>query len=321
MKKVKYILASAILALSSTANAESLKVHTFLPSTDLHLKAFKEFIEETPSIKYDIFPSSQLGGSALDFVYQPKDKISDVVFGVTSYSQSVFPKLSVLELPGVLTKNDLEVNICVIDKFIASHSDTGWSDLVKPIAVFDHPEYRLYTNKKVENLEDLKGLKIRVPSTISSKVFDKLEAEPIGMPISAALEALASGVVDGVILNRSIAHVLKINELAPYELTFRDNISKTILFWGIGYEQYNDLTDVSKNEFDQAATLLKKHEANIQFVYDDELVREEYSLSEEDNNKVKEKLDEVAMEWVKNQNDFDGLALYNDAKEFMKSCQ
>jgi len=58
-------------------------------------------------------------------------------------------------------------------------------------------EFNFYTNKKVENLSDFEGLKLRV-SPVYRAFLSKLEGTPVNMSHSEVFTALERGVVDGL---------------------------------------------------------------------------------------------------------------------------
>ena len=71
-----------------------------------------------------------------------------------------------------------------------------------------------FASKQVKTLEDLKGLKVRAPTRIGTKVLTALGAVPVQMPAPQVPEALAKGVVDGVSFPWEVVPGLKIQEIA-----------------------------------------------------------------------------------------------------------
>jgi TRAP-type C4-dicarboxylate transport system substrate-binding protein len=71
-------------------------------------------------------------------------------------------------------------------------------DEVKVLFLTTSPPHMLFAKKPVNNLDDLKGLKIRSTGT-SAKVVQALGGAPVAMPMSEAYDALSKGVVQGII--------------------------------------------------------------------------------------------------------------------------
>jgi len=72
------------------------------------------------------------------------------------------------------------------------------------------------TEKPIKTLSDLKGLKIRAPTRLTTKLISALGAIPVGMPIPSVPEALAKGVIDGTIVPYEVVPAIKANELTKF---------------------------------------------------------------------------------------------------------
>ncbi|WP_137680111.1 TRAP transporter substrate-binding protein DctP [Aurantiacibacter suaedae] len=69
--------------------------------------------------------------------------------------------------------------------------------------------------RKVESLEDLKGLRIRAPTELLGVLGD-LGADPVNMPMGEVYSAMAKGVIDGVIAPPDTFRALHLTEVAKY---------------------------------------------------------------------------------------------------------
>jgi TRAP-type C4-dicarboxylate transport system substrate-binding protein len=76
----------------------------------------------------------------------------------------------------------------------------------------------------VRKLEDMKGLKLRGPARVVSKLIEALGATPVGMPVPAMPDALSKGVIDGTVVPREVRTPLCVAELAGTH-TFSGNRS------------------------------------------------------------------------------------------------
>ena len=70
-------------------------------------------------------------------------------------------------------------------------------------------------SRKVESLEDLKGLRIRAPTELLGVLGD-LGADPVNMPMGEVYSAMAKGVIDGVIAPPDTFRALHLTEVAEY---------------------------------------------------------------------------------------------------------
>jgi len=125
--------------------------------------------------------------------------ISDVGMSVFAYTRGKFPLLEVIDLPlGI--KSGLAATKLINDfnnKFKPKELDE-----VKVMYLHAHGPGILHTKKAVNNLEDLKGRKIRCTG-MAAKIVGALGAAPVAMAMGETYDALSRGVVEG--------------SMAPYE--------------------------------------------------------------------------------------------------------
>jgi TRAP-type transport system periplasmic protein len=70
-------------------------------------------------------------------------------------------------------------------------------------------------DRPVTSLEDLKGLRVRVPSELLNMMRD-LGADPVNMPMGDVYSALAKGIIDGVVAPTDTFRALHLAEVARY---------------------------------------------------------------------------------------------------------
>ena len=125
--------------------------------------------------------------------------ISDVGMSVFAYTRGKFPLLEVIDLPlGV--RSGLAATKLINDfnnKFKPKELDE-----VKVMYLHAHGPGIIHTKKAVNNLEDLKGRKIRCTG-MAAKIVTALGGAPVAMPMGETYDALSRGVVEG--------------SMAPYE--------------------------------------------------------------------------------------------------------
>ncbi len=98
------------------------------------------------------------------------------------------------------------------------------------------------TNKPVNKLEDLKGLKIRVPTNIIQvKGFEVLGATPTPMALGEVYTALQQGTIDGVENPLPVLYNGKFQEVAKYLLLDGHIFNVTNLV--VGEDFWNSLTE------------------------------------------------------------------------------
>lgn len=102
-------------------------------------------------------------------------------------------------------------------------------------------ERHTMTNKLVESPEDLKGLKIRVPSNqIQTEGFNALGATATGMALDEVYQALQTKTIDGAENPLATLYGRKLHEVSPYLLL--DGHVKNFTTWVSGTMFFDSLT-------------------------------------------------------------------------------
>ena len=103
-------------------------------------------------------------------------------------------------------------------------------------------ERHTLTNVPVNTVEDLKGLKIRVPSNeIQSKGFDVLGATSTGMALGDVYQALQTKTIDGAENPLATLYGSKLHEVATYLIL--DGHVKNFTTWVVSADWFNSLTE------------------------------------------------------------------------------
>ncbi|RJE83215.1 TRAP transporter substrate-binding protein [Paracoccus onubensis] len=216
------LLASAALATVAAAECE-----TTLRSSDTHpdgyptvegVKAMAEEVKEKTEgrICIEVFPSSQLG--------EEKDTIEQTQFGVIDMVRASFgtfndivPETQLFSLP-YLFRNQ-EHMYKVMDGPIGDELAEAFAehDLVA-LAYYDGGSRSFYNSQKpVETLEDLAGLKFRVmENDVFVDMMDALGANATPMPYGEVYSAIQTGVIDGAENNFPSYDSAGHNEVAKY---------------------------------------------------------------------------------------------------------
>lgn len=264
-RRIALSLSVAALALSMTASATlaqtapevTLRLHHFLsaqanvPKSFLEPWARKVEADSKGKIKVDVYPSMQLGGKPPQLYDQAKDGIVDIVWTLSGNTPGRFPKLEVFELPWMPSAKG-EVTSQALWDFWQAHAKDEAKD-VKVLAIFAHAKGNFYTkDKQVVTPADIKGLKIRVPTRTINDTLVLMGASPQGIPAPGVPEALAKGVVDGVMMPFEVVPALKIHELTNRASTFAGDrgLYTAVFFLAMNQAKYNSLSPELKKVVD-----------------------------------------------------------------------
>ncbi|MFH0994208.1 MAG: TRAP transporter substrate-binding protein [Pseudomonadota bacterium] len=144
------------------------------------------------AVKITMFPGGTL--TPADKCYDGVvNGLSDIGMSVMGYTRGRFPLSEVIDLP-LGYKNGLAATRLInlyYEKFKPKELDD-----VKVLYLHAHGPGILHTKKPVNNLDDLKGMKIACHG-LSAKVVGALGATPVAMPMPERYDALQKGVAEG----------------------------------------------------------------------------------------------------------------------------
>jgi TRAP-type C4-dicarboxylate transport system substrate-binding protein len=220
-RRMTTLLASAALAILAYAPAAMadtvLKVSNWLPPSHPIVKDMltpwgKQIEEATKGrVKIEILPSP-LGPPPAQFDIA-KDGLADVAFSVHGYTPGRFTLTEIAELPFLSDKAEaLSVAYWrVTDQMLAKADEHKG---VKLLSVFTHgPGHIFNTKKPIKNLDDLKGMKMRVGGGIVNTIAKELDFVPVMQPSSKAYEILSAGVADGILFPHESVPFFKLEKV------------------------------------------------------------------------------------------------------------
>lgn len=220
-KSAMFMVASMILSGSLFAKAEvTLTVHHFLspkaPTPSKIITPWAEKIEKESNgrIKIEIFPTMTMGGKPNELYGQARDGVADIVWTLAGYTPGVFPRTEVFELPTVHIGDAVATNIAIRENMDLINED--FKDVV-PLLLHAAAGNAITTvNKKINSVEDLKGLKLRTPSRTGGWLIQEYGAEPVGMPLPTLPQALSKNALDGALIPYQIFPPYKFHQLTQY---------------------------------------------------------------------------------------------------------
>lgn len=247
LTKGAILLASSIVlsgSMFAKDKVETLTVHHFLsPKAPAHTKLLMPWakkIEELSKgkIKVELFPSMSMGGKPNELYKQARNGSSDIVWTVAGYTPGVFPRTEVYELPTVHKGSSLATTIAIRENFDLIKDDFK---KIKPLLIHTHAGNALHmTDKRVRNVADLKGMKLRTPSRVGAWWIEEVGAEPVGMPMPGFPQALSKKAVDGGLIPFEVFPPFKFHQLTEYSTENRFGTSVFMLL--MNKDRFNSLS-------------------------------------------------------------------------------
>ncbi len=211
------VAAAAIALPAGAANAATkLVISSWAPPTHgMNAKMWPRIIEMiekatdgrvTAEIKYKLAPPP----AQFDLI---QDGAADLTWIFHGYNPGRFVATKLIELPGY-TGNAEAASVAywrAYEKFLAKADEHKG---VKLVALHTHGPGQLQSDKKVTQLSEIKGMKLRLGGGVSGDVGKLLGATGIRVPAPKVYETLASKAADGVMMPMEGRKGFKLTEVA-----------------------------------------------------------------------------------------------------------
>lgn len=249
MRKMTAI-AGAFLGLGlglTAAKAETLKFANFMAPTHPYVAStfepFAKAVEEATKgeVKVQLYNGGELGAGPAEQYARAVDGVADLSISLPGYTASNFPLTLVAELPGVLAEADGTEKLW-------NHLDLLKSEYKRTplVALWSSAENILYSAKKpIRTIDDVKGMKIRVPSRNSGLLVEAWGGTPVSMPVSEVYNALQTGVIDAAMIDGTATKAFKLGEVANY-VTLGMKTTNSPFFIVMNRDAWQGLTDEQK---------------------------------------------------------------------------
>jgi TRAP-type C4-dicarboxylate transport system substrate-binding protein len=266
-----------ILGLSGAASAKvvELSLNHWFPSGSWFDKVIKDFAAEiekqtSGQVKITIYPGGIL--TKVDQVYDGVVKgISDIGVAPVNITLGRFPLMEVIDLPIGLSSSWQGSHVAseIYKKFHPKEfAET------RPLYFFSSVPQHFHTQKQINKLEDLKGLKIRSVPTCAN-IVESLGAIPVTMPITDVYTALQRGTVDGLVTSLEPLKTFRLAEVI--RSTTICNLSVGVIYVTMNRDKWDSLSPAVKKIFDEVS---EKFADITSRVFDEnDLVGKNFSLS------------------------------------------
>ena len=259
------ILATAfiIMACSGSGNKGDvikLSYSVFFPPTHIQAKtadAWAKTVEERSNgrVEITVYPGGSL--TKAPQVYEGVvNNVSDIGMSCFAYTRGRFPLLEALDLP--VGYPDGTTATRVANTIINKYNPKELQD-VHPLYVHAHGPGILASQKAINSLNDIKGLKVRATG-LSSKIVQNLGGAPIGMSQPETYEALQKGVVDATLCPIETLKGWKQGEVVDFITTSNALGYTTAMFVVMNKAKWDALPeDIQKVFSDVSAEFIDKH--------------------------------------------------------------
>jgi TRAP-type C4-dicarboxylate transport system substrate-binding protein len=202
----------------------TLKFHTFMqPMSNVWLTMHKPWMDKVEKdsggrIKFEAFPAMQLGGTPVQLYDQVRDGVADVVWTLPGNTGGRFPRIEVFELPFMM--NNAEATSKAYWEYFQTQAPDEFKE-THVLAVQVHGPGVIHSvDKPVRSAADLRGMKVRGPTRLVTRMLASLGATPVGMPLPGIPDALSKGTIDGAVIPWEVVPSVKVHELTKFHSEF-----------------------------------------------------------------------------------------------------
>ena len=191
-------------------------------------------------LRIDIFPSMQLGGQPVELFDQARDRVADIVWTRPSETPGRFPRIELFELPFVPPRRAL-VGSKAIEDFAAEYLKDEFRE-IHPICFSCGDRGIVHTNRPVQSVEDIRGLRLDVHTRFASEAMQALGAHAVPIPSAQLSLAISRHIVDGCLIPWTMVPALKLQELLKAHTDFADySLSTTTFVLAMNKTAYENL--------------------------------------------------------------------------------
>ncbi|WP_332695212.1 TRAP transporter substrate-binding protein [Halalkalibacter lacteus] len=154
-----------------------------------------------------------------------------------------------------------------LNNFLINESGDELNELMidegfKPLTYFMRAPRQISSNKKIESVDDLRGLNIRVPeSPTAPPAFEAMGARVVTLPISEVYSALQQNVIDAQENPITQIYSDKFYEVQDYITLSNHQYQAAYLL--VSNDIFASLTDDQKQALEEAAQETKEYEHNL----------------------------------------------------------
>ena len=193
-------------------------------------------------LKFQAFPSMQMGGAPAQLYDQARDGVVDVVWSLAGYTPGRFPRSEAFELP--FFTYDAEGSSRAAWDYIANYAPDEFRE-VKLLACHTHGLNILHMKSKlVTKASDMRGLKVRGSTRKNTQILSAVGAIPVALPLSEVPNALSKGVIEGAIMPWDTVPAGKLDELTKFHTEFpkgMQGFNNSICFLAMNKASYDSL--------------------------------------------------------------------------------
>jgi TRAP-type C4-dicarboxylate transport system substrate-binding protein len=248
------VLLSTVVPLQARAEATVLKFGFPGPvSAYLNVKGMTPWLEAVNkasdgTLEIKLFAGPTLG-TFRDIYDRTLNGVAQISFGIFGPLASQFPRTQVTGLPFLTHASDTETSSVALWRLFARGLIAPEYGKIKVLALFNFPSSVLNTNKPINTIDDMKGLKVAVSSRTAGEVTEALGASPVTLTPTELYQSMSRGVVDGIFVAWTAVGTWKLAEVTKDHLEVPVGEAPAFVF--MNKASYDALPAMAKRAIDK----------------------------------------------------------------------
>jgi len=252
MKRTLTLAASLAVLASGTgayADAVQLKYATTAPPGSHIAKFFEAHVEalntvNPDAIKFRIYHSTL--GNMQTIYDSTKNEVADIGWISPTMIPGKFKKTEFTRLPGVCDVAEY----CSVAMWHAYEKGLFGDefDEVPPIAIHAYPPSILNTQKPLQAIDDLKGMKIGALGREAADIIQALKGTPLSIQLFSFYQSLQNHMIEGVITSYTAFDPFKLHEQVSYH--YEINAGGSNAYMGVNKKLWDGLSADAKKVID-----------------------------------------------------------------------
>jgi C4-dicarboxylate-binding protein DctP len=198
------------------------KMHQWRPATQEEIpymqKACDEIFKRSGErLKIDIYPGFSLGYHQSSWLRDIKAGIIDITCTYNPFTAGEEPSFEVLEMPQIWRNREQALLAAngFSDFKRKIYREIWGGELLAQGTILEGGSEMIFTRKRViRRVEDLRGLKIRIPGGRYRELYTRLGAAPQSTAMGEIYMAMKTGVIDGLRTGSGSTYQLKLYEVS-----------------------------------------------------------------------------------------------------------
>lgn len=247
MKTLKYALAGLLLS-AAPVLAEELIFSSWLPPKHpIVVNAFEPWAEEVGKVtdgRVTVRIMAKPLGSPPAHFDMARDGIADITYGLHSFTEDDRFKRARLGQFSFLGDDAIANSKAYWKIYGETLNAADEHQGTHLLGLFMHGPGLLHNNlRKIETVDDMKGMKLRVPGGYVADLVSTFGASPLFMSSPEVYEKLSRGVIDGVAFTYEAMTAFNLTDYIKYSMIVPGGIFNTTWFFVINEDRWEALSE------------------------------------------------------------------------------